>query len=92
MTVIDVAAVGLGRAHSPVTTILVGENQTATVHFHCPCGTNRRELLLDTHNHPPGRFAAAIRRLHEHGAWPAPATDAHNGAGAEWGPEPEETA
>lgn len=58
--------------HRPVTTVLARDHNTATVHFHCPCGTNRTDTILDTHNHPADRYTAAIRRLHTTGRWPTP--------------------
>ena len=71
--------------HKPVTTILDGPNNTATVHFHCPCGTNRRELVI-TGASPIERFTSAIRAMHARGAWPAPADDLGDAETAGWGP------
>lgn len=58
--------------HRPVTTTFRGE-RTAAVHFHCPCGVNRRITIVTNFDvHPIDRFTAALRRLHERGAWPQP--------------------
>lgn len=66
--------------HRPITTIVAGNNETARVHFHCPCGTNRVELIADTRNHATDRYTAALRRLHTRDAWPPPVPDTDDDA------------
>lgn len=79
-------------AHNPVTTILARDRNIAHIHFHCPCGTNRTETILDTHNHPAGRYTAAIRRLHARGAWPAPAAEPGDADAYGWPPAKDSSA
>lgn len=80
--------------HNPVTTAFAGPNSTTTIHFHCPCGTNRRELIINGPDNlsPVSRFTAAIRRLHEQGRWPV--ADLELGAAQDdgWGAPRNETA
>jgi hypothetical protein len=57
--------------HRPATSILIGDNRTAQIHFHCPsCGVTRQLTICDVEVSPPLRFTAAIRSLHERDLWP----------------------
>ena len=78
----------------PVTSVLMGDRQTATVHFYCgACELSRVELITGVDIHPPLRFTAAIRRLHERGAWPPVVEDLGDAQAAGWGaPKIEEVA
>lgn len=78
--------------HHPVVTTIGAGNGITVVHFYCPCGTNRREVLLDTSAHPAPRFTAAIRRLHERGQWPPADIDLGDAAAAGWGQPTEDAA
>lgn len=59
--------------HRAVTTTIAGNGGTVVVHFHCPCGIDRQEVIVIGVDgvHPTGRFTAAIRSLHERARWPA---------------------
>ena len=76
--------------HPVVSTILAGDGITV-VHFYCPCGTNRRDVLLNTATHPVARYTRALRHLHEQGQWPPVDVDL-GGAEDSGGPFPKDTA
>lgn len=58
--------------HRSVTTTIAGPRGTVTVHFHCPCGVDRQEIVVTGLDevHPVSRYTAAIRNLHRRGNWP----------------------
>jgi hypothetical protein len=74
-----------GRVHFPVTSILFGEQKTARVHFHCPCGVTEQLTICDVDVCPPLRFTAALRAQHEAGAWPPVVEDLGDASDAGWG-------
>ena len=78
--------------HHPVVSTIVAGNGITVVHFYCPCGTNRREVLLDTAAHPASRFTRAVRVLHERGQWPKPDIDLGDAVAAGWPPPKTEEA
>lgn len=71
--------------HLPVVSILMGPRKTAMVDFYCPCGVRYRTTICDVNAHPPLRYTAALRSLHDQGVWPPTDADLDDAEASGWG-------